>query len=210
MMTRVVSYTLVSHVGFLKQGRRLEYVTIGWNLFEACVAASSGLAAGSISLIGFGIDSLIESLSGAALIWRLREHPNNDTREKRALRLVGISFLVLALYVAGGAGRALFNREPPKASLVGVCLAMASLIVMPVLARAKRRLAMKIESRALHADSRQSDLCACLSLILLIGLSLNASLGWWWADPVAGLLMVPLIVKEGVVAIRGVKCGCDI
>ena len=208
-MTRAVSRTIVSQSGFVKHGRRLEYFTIGWNVFEACVAASSGLAAGSISLIGFGIDSLIESLSGAALIWRLREHPDNDPREKRALRLVGISFLILALYVGGGSGRALFNLEPPETSFIGICLAMASLIVMPILARAKRRVAVKIDSRALHADSRQTDLCAYLSLILLAGLSLNASLGWWWADPVAGLLMVPLIVKEGVAAIRGAKCGCE-
>lgn len=199
---------VVSHSGFVKHGRQLEYVTIGWNVFEACVAASSGLAAGSISLIGFGIDSFIESLSGAALIWRLGEHPDKDTREKRALGIVGISFLLLAIYVGSGSGRALFNREPPEASLVGICLAIASLIVMPLLARAKRRVAVKIESQALHADSRQSDLCAYLSLILLVGLALNALLGWWWADPVAGLLMVPLIVKEGVVAFRGVKCSC--
>ena len=207
-MTETVLETCASHSGFMKRGRQLEYFTIGWNLFEAGVAASSGLAAGSISLIGFGVDSLIESLSGIALIWRLREHPENDWREKRALRLVGISFLVLAIYVGGGAGKALFKREPPETSLVGICLAIASLLVMPVLARAKRRVAAKIDSRALHADSRQSDLCAYLSLILLAGLSLNASLGWWWADPVAGLLMVPLIVNEGVVAIRGAKCGC--
>ena len=207
-MSRVVSRTIVSHSGFVKHGMQLEYVTLGWNLFEACVAASSGLAAGSISLVGFGIDSLIESLSGLALIWRLREHPDKDTREKQALRLVGISFLVLAIYVGVGSGKALFIHEPPEASLVGICLAIASLIVMPVLARAKRRVAVKIDSRALHADSRQSDLCAYLSLILLVGLSLNASLRWWWADPVAGLLMVPLIVKEGLAAIGGAKCGC--
>ncbi len=208
-MTRAVSRTIVSHSGFVKHGRQLEYVTIGWNVFEACVAASSGLAAGSISLIGFGVDSLIESLSGIALIWRLREHPENDRRERQALRFVGISFLVLAIYVGMGSGKALFNREPPEASLVGICLAMASLVVMPVLARAKRRVAVKIDSRALHADSRQSDLCAYLSLILLVGLSSNALMGWWWADPVAGLLMVPLIIKEGVAAIRGAKCGCE-
>jgi divalent metal cation (Fe/Co/Zn/Cd) transporter len=207
-MTETVLETCASHAGFMKRGRQLEYFTIGWNLFEACVAASSGLAAGSISLIGFGIDSLIESLSGVALIWRLRELLDNDKREKRALRLVGISFLVLAIYVGVGSGKALINREPPATSLIGICLAIASLIVMPVLARAKRRVAVKIDSRALHADSRQSDLCAYLSLILLAGLSLNASLGWWWADPVAGLLMIPLLVKEGVVAVRGANCGC--
>ena len=207
-MTETVLKTYTSHSGYMKRGRQLEYFTIGWNLFEACVAAVSGLAAGSISLIGFGIDSLIESLSGVALIWRLREIHDNDKRENRALRLVGISFLALAIYVGGGSGKALFNHEPTETSLVGICLAIASLIVMPVLARAKRRVAAKIDSRALHADSRQSDLCAYLSLILLVGLSLNVSLGWWWADPVAGLLMVPLIVKEGVVAIRGAKCGC--
>ena len=194
----------------MKRGRQLEYFTIGWNGLEAFIAAASGVASGSISLTGFGIDSLIESLSGLALLWRLRIHSESENRERRALRWVGLSFLVLAVYVSIGSGKALIFREPPEASLVGICLAVASLIVMPLLARAKRQVAASLGSRALHADSRQTDLCACLSLVLLAGLSLNALCGWWWADPLAGLLMTPLIVKEGVDAIRGENCGCGI
>src|SRR3990172_11229129 len=130
-MTWNLSGTPTSQSGLLKRGRQLEYFTIGWNLVEAFIAAASGVVAGSISLIGFGIDSLIESLSGLALLWRLRDHSESEKRESRALRLVGLSFLVLAVYVALESGKALIYREPPEASLVGICLAVASLIVMP-------------------------------------------------------------------------------
>jgi divalent metal cation (Fe/Co/Zn/Cd) transporter len=190
----------------IRAGRRLEYFTLGWNLLEAAVAVGAGIFAGSIALVGFGVDSLIESLSGATLLWRLQSHEADERREQLALRLVGVSFLVLAAYVAFEAVKSLYLRELPEASIVGIVLAVLSLIVMPLLARAKRKVATRLESRALRADSRQTDLCAYLSAILLGGLGLNALVGWWWADPVAALIMVPIIAREGVEALRGDDC----
>ncbi|MEJ7861983.1 MAG: cation transporter [Pyrinomonadaceae bacterium] len=187
----------------VRRGRNLEYLTIGWNSLEAVVAIGAGLLAGSIALVGFGVDSVIESLSGAVLLWRLFA---GEHREELALKLVGGSFLFLAAYVAFDAGKSLFFRELPEASYVGIGLAVLSLIVMPVLARAKRRVAANLNSRALQADSRQTDICAYLSAILVVGLGLNALFGWWWADPVAGLVMIPIIAKEGIQALRGETC----
>ncbi len=190
----------------VRRGRNLEYLTIGWNSLEAVVAIGAGLLAGSIALVGFGVDSVIESLSGAVLLWRLFA---GEHREELALKLVGGSFLFLAAYVAFDAGKSLFFRELPEASYVGIGLAVLSLIVMPVLARAKRRVAANLNSRALQADSRQTDICAYLSAILVAGLGLNALFGWWWADPVAGLVMIPIIAKEGIQALRGETCCGD-
>jgi divalent metal cation (Fe/Co/Zn/Cd) transporter len=190
----------------VRQGRRLEYFTVGWNLIEAAVALGAGLFAGSIALIGFGIDSLIETSSGAVLLWRLQEGEEGEKRERMALKLVGISLLVLAAYVAIDATKGLILREPPERSLVGIILAAVSLVVMPLLAWAKRRVAAKLNSQALVADSHQTDICAYLSAILLVGLGLNGLFGWWWADPIAALAMVPIIVKEGLEALRGESC----
>ena len=190
----------------LRAGRRLEYFTLGWNLTEAAVAVGAGVFAGSIALIGFGIDSLIESLSGGILLWRLHATETTEKRERLALRLVGVSFFVLAFYVAFEAGKSLLRREKPEASVVGIALSMVSLIGMPLLARAKRRVAAKLGSRALRADSRQTDICAYLSAILLGGLLLNALFGWWWADPIAALCMLPLIFREGIEATKGRSC----
>lgn len=190
-----------------RRGRQLEYFTVGWNVTEAAVAIGAGLLAGSIALIGFGVDSVIESLSGLVLLWRLRSHEADERRERLALRLVGVSFLILAAYVAYDAAHTLIRRELPDASFVGIGLSIVSLIVMPLLARAKRRVAARLDSAALAADSRQTDLCAYLSAILLGGLVLNAALGWWWADPVAALIMVPIIVREGRQALRGEVCS---
>jgi divalent metal cation (Fe/Co/Zn/Cd) transporter len=195
----------------VQRGRRLEYLTVGWNLCEGAIAVAAGAAAGSTALVGFGLDSFIESTSGAALIWRLRRAGEGDERRERiALKLVGASLLLLAAYVAGDAVWSLVKREPPDVSMVGVALASVSLVVMPLLARAKRRVAAGINSRALFADSKQTDICAYLSAILLAGLALNAAFGWWWADPAAALLMTPIIVKEGLEALRGETCcgGC--
>lgn len=187
----------------VRRGRKLEYITIGWNSLEAVVTIGAGLFAGSVALVGFGVDSVIESLSGAVLLWRLYA---GEHREQLALKLVGGSFLLLAAYVAFDAGKSLLFREPPEESYVGIGLAALSLIVMPVLARAKRRVAANLNSRALQADSRQTDICAYLSAILLFGLGLNALFGWWWADPVAALVMIPIIAKEGIEALRGETC----
>ncbi len=187
----------------VRRGRRLEYLTIGWNSVEAIISVGAGFAAGSIALVGFGIDSLIEVSSGAVLLWRL---VSGEHRERIALRLVGISFLALAAYIAFDAAKSLILREPPNESYVGIAVAALSLIVMPFLARAKRRVGASLNSRAMEADSRQTDICAYLSAILLGGLGLNALFGWWWADPIAGLVMVPIIAKEGIEALRGETC----
>ena len=193
----------------VRRGRNLEYLTVAWNSAEGVISIAAGWLAGSIALVGFGVDSLIEVSSGAVLLWRLHtdaEEALRERRERRALKLVGMSFLLLAAYVASEAGKSLYYREAPDESWIGIAIAALSLIVMPLLARAKRRVAAVITSRALVADSRQTDICAYLSAILLAGLGLNAVLGWWWADPVAGLVMVPIIAHEGFDALRGEHC----
>lgn len=197
------------HGDQLRAGRRLEYFTLGWNLTEVVVAVGAGLFASSIALVGFGIDSLIESLSGSILLWRLQNAATDERRERLALKLVGISFFVLALYVTVEAAKSLLRHEQPETSIVGIVLAVVSLIVMPILARAKRRVAARLDSGALHADSRQTDICAYLSAILLGGLLLNALFGWWWADPAAALCMLPLIFHEGIEATKGRSCCSD-
>lgn len=154
-------------LGHLRQGRRLEYFTIGWNLVEAGVAVGAGWLAGSIALVGFGVDSLIESISGSILLWRLFSPVQEESRERTALKLVGISFLILAAYVAFDALKSILYYESPQVSLVGIGLSIISLILMPILARAKRRSATSLNSQAMKADSRQTDLCAYLSAILL-------------------------------------------
>ncbi|MGD0414619.1 MAG: cation transporter [Terriglobales bacterium] len=193
----------------IHRGLSLEYFTVVWNLLEAAVALVSGAVAGSIALIGFGLDSLIEVSSGGILLWRLcadRDEERRERVERSALKLVGLSLLLLAAYVAGDSVFSLVKREAPERSLPGIALAIASLIAMPLLARAKRRVASVLGSSALQADSRQTDICAYLSAILLLGLLMNAAFGWWWADPVAGLVMVPLIAYEGSEALRGKTC----
>jgi divalent metal cation (Fe/Co/Zn/Cd) transporter len=191
------------------RGKRLEYLTLGWNALEALVAIAVGWMAGSIALVGFGLDSVIECMSGGALLWRLSARSHNDEqREKAALKFVGWSFVLLAAYVAVDAAHALFTRERPEHSVPGIVLACLSLVVMPLLARAKRRVAAELQSGALHADSRQTDICAYLSAILVGGLMLNAVWNWWWADPIAALVMVPIIAREGVQALQGNHCAC--
>lgn len=189
----------------IKRARLLEYLTIGWNSIEAIAAVAAGILAGSIALLGFGFDSVVESISGAILLWRLS---SGDHREELALRLVGASFIILAGYVSFEALRTIWLQEPPSGSYIGIAIAALSLIVMPILAREKRKVASSLNSGALHADSRQTDICAYLSAILLGGLLLNTLFGWWWADPVAALAMVPLIVWEGVKGLKGENC-CD-
>lgn len=205
MIFRPLDTTNDSRAANTRAGRRLEYLTLGWNLMEAAIAISAGVLASSIALVGFGADSLIESLSGAILLWRLQTHAD-EKRETLALKLVGGSFFVLALYVMAEALWSLFQHEEPEKSIVGIILSIVSLAVMPLLARAKRRVAAHLKSRALHADSRQTDICAYLSAILLVGLLLNALLGWWWADSAAALLMVPIILKEALQTMRGDSC----
>jgi divalent metal cation (Fe/Co/Zn/Cd) transporter len=197
----------------IRRGKALEYLTIGYNCLEGLIAIAAGILSGSVALIGFGLDSAIEVLSGATLLWRLHADVDETRRERveqRALRIVGFSFLLLAAYVLFDAGKSLFRREPPDESIVGIVLAAVSLVVMPLLARAKRRVAAAIGSKALDADATQTALCTWLSAILLGGLVLNATLGWWWADPIAALVMVPIMIREGLEGIRGERCedGC--
>jgi divalent metal cation (Fe/Co/Zn/Cd) transporter len=195
----------------VRRGLRLNYLTIGYNVVEALAALVSGFLAGSVALIGFGIDSVIEVSASAAAQWRLRvdvDHARREHVELLTRRAIGISFLALALYVAIDSGKSLWLAERPDRSITGIVILTMSLIVMPVLARAKRRVARALDSRALEADATQTSLCAWLSAIALAGVALNAALGWWWADPIAALAMVPIIAKEGVEGVRG-EPPCD-
>ena len=192
-------------------GERLQYATILWNSAECVVALVAGFVAGSIALVGFGFDSAIEVTSSVAAVWRLRSDRDEAAREaaeRRTLRIVGACFLALAVYVGYGAAHDLLTGEPPARSLPGIIIAALSLIVMPLLVRAKRRVAATLRSGALEAEARQTRVCAYLSAILLLGLGANAALGWWWADPVAALGMVPVIAWEGWQAVTGKTC-CD-
>ena len=203
----------IDRPALIRRGKLLEYATVGYNTLEGVIAVGAGIVAGSVALVGFGFDSAIEVISGLTLLWRLYADVNEAERERveqRALRIVGWSFLLLAAYVLFDAGKSLLRREAPDESIVGIVLAAVSLVVMPLLVRAKRGVARSIGSKALEADATQTALCTWLSAILLAGLLLNATLGWWWADPVAALVMVPIIVREGLEGIRGERCedGC--
>jgi len=193
------------------RGRRLEYFTIAWNSLEGIVAIAAGLIACSISLIGFGVDSFIEVISGAALVWRMSIDAEEDQRERveqTTLRIVGACFIALAVYVGYEAVSNLIEKKAPEHSLPGIMLACVSLIVMPLLSRAKRRVAAHLKSAAMNADAKQTEFCTYLSAILLGGLLLNAVVNLWWADPIAALVMVPIIAKEGLEGLRGDTC-CD-
>ncbi len=196
----------------VRRGERLEYFTIVYNLLEGLVSLIAGWMAGSVSLVGFGFDSVIEVTSGAALLWRLH-HDRKATRreglERVSLRIVGGCFLALAMYLLFESGADLIGHNTPRPSVPGILVAAVSLVVMPLLARAKRRVAAQMRSEAMKADSRQTDFCAYLSAILLGGLLLNKFLGWWWADPAAALVMVPIIAREGVSSFRGRDCCED-
>jgi divalent metal cation (Fe/Co/Zn/Cd) transporter len=193
----------------LRRGRHLEYFTVSWNAGEGLVAVIAGAVAGSISLVGFGIDSFIEVTSGAALLWRMSvdsEIHSRERNERRALRIVGACFLALAVYIAYESAMDLWSKKAPEHSVPGIVLASASLIAMPLLSRAKRKVGHALGSAAMHADAKQTEFCTYLSAILLAGLLLNALFGYWWADPVAGLAMVPIIAKEGIEGLRGKTC----
>ena len=184
-----------------------EYFTVGWNVLEGIIAIAAGVIASSIALVGFGLDSYIEVASGLVLIWRLRKHGFSDAdaeeaAEKKAVFFVGITLLLLAIYVTYESGKKLLFREHPAESLIGIILAIVSLIVMPFLAMYKKKIATEINSRALRADALETLACSYLSLTLLVGLGGNALFGWWWADPVAALAMVYFLVKEGWEAIK--------
>lgn len=198
----------------MRRGLRLEYLTIGWNIVEGVVSVAAAIAAGSVALLGFGIDSFVETTSGVILVWRLRaeRHTSNpealERIDQRAHKLVGLSLFVLAAYVAFDAIKALATHEHPHPTTTGIVITSLSLAVMWWLARAKRRTARGLGSRALEADSFQTTACFWLSLITLVGIALNTTLGWWWADPVSALGMTWFLVAEGREAWRGEDCGC--
>jgi divalent metal cation (Fe/Co/Zn/Cd) transporter len=200
---------LLDRVAVARRGRRLEYFTVAWNSLEGIVALIAGTIAGSISLVGFGIDSFIEVTSGAALLWRMSVDADVHRRERNerlALRIVGLCFLALAAYVAYESVGDLMQHKAPEQSIPGIVLACVSLVAMPLLSRAKRKVGTALGSAAMHADAKQTEFCVYLSAILLVGLLLNALFGLWWADPVAALIMAPIIAKEGIEGIQGRAC----
>ncbi len=193
----------------LRRGRILEVFTVLWTLAEAVAGLLLGVAAGSVALVGFGLDGLIEMGSGLVLLWRLqtaRDAASAERAEATALRVVGVSLLAVAAYVFYASVQAVVGHETPAASPAGIILAILTLVAMPLLARGKRRVAKAIHSHALRADAFQATVCTYLSAILLGGLLLNVFLGWWWADPIAAFAMTPFIVKEGLKALRGERC----
>ena len=201
--------TVAHREAVAQRGKSLEYFTIGWNTLEGLVAVVAGALAGSISLVGFGIDSFIEVTSGTVVLWRMSVDADALKRERNevlSLRLVGVCFLALALYVGYESISDLFNRKAAEHSIPGIVLACVSLVVMPILSRAKRKVANALSSAAMNADARQTDFCVYLSAILLAGLVFNAGLGWWWADPIAALTMVPIVAKEGFDGVKAKTC----
>ncbi len=201
ILLRMDVTALTSRALTVRRGGRLEYFTIVWNVLEGVAAVVMGWIAGSISLVGFGIDSFIEVTSGATLLWRMAVDADTLRRERneaRALRIVGVCFLGLAAYVGYESLGDLVRKHAPERSIPGVALACVSLVVMPLLSRAKRKVGAALNSAAMNADARQTEFCAYLSAILLVGLLLNALFGFWWADPVAALVMTPIIVNEGI------------
>ena len=206
------SFEEVSRRDLVRRGQWLSSVTFAYNAVEGLVAIVAGTVAGSVALIGFGIDSGIELSASVAALWRLKQDSNESNREraeKLTHRLVGVLFLALAVYVAWDAGTSLLRRDVPGQSTVGILLAAASLLVMPLLARAKRKVGVQLGSRALQAESTQTALCTWLSGILLLGLGLNGLFGWWWADPVAALAMVPIIAREAWDGLKGEPSCAD-
>jgi divalent metal cation (Fe/Co/Zn/Cd) transporter len=202
---------LAARPALVRRGLALNYLTIGYNVLEAVVAIGAGIVSGSVALLGFGLDSVIEVTASGAAQWRLRADIDASRRERvehLTLRIIGWSFLALAVYVALDSANALLRREAPERSVVGLVLLALSAIVMPILARAKRTVARAMTSRALEADAMQTSLCAYLSVIALAGVAANAGLGWWWADPVAALAMVPIIAREGIDGVRAKPCDC--
>jgi divalent metal cation (Fe/Co/Zn/Cd) transporter len=195
-----------------KIGFWLVAATMGYNVAEGAIALWAGAHAGSIALVGFGLDSYIECAAGAALLWRLTLEARGAHREaverseQRVHRVVGATFVALALYVLGQAGWTLWTRGAPEESLVGIVLAAASLVIMPLASWGKLHAAKALNSAALRSEAKETLACSYLSFTLLLGLVANATARWWWADPIAALLMVPWLVKEGIEGLRGEHC----
>ncbi|HVW41085.1 MAG TPA: cation transporter [Amycolatopsis sp.] len=191
-----------------RYGRRAQLLaaaSVSYNVIEAVIAIAAGTVAGSVALIGFGLDSIVEVSSGLIILWQFR-HPIPQQRERRALRLMSLAFFGLAAYVTVESARSLFSGYVPEHSTVGIALACVSLLVMPILSRAQRRTGQRLSSASVTADGTQTLLCTYLSAVLLGGLVLNTTLGWWWADPIAGLVIAAVASKEGREAWRGKNC----
>ena len=201
LIHRMSTEGMIDRPGLVRRGLRLNYLTIAYNVCEAVASLVAGVVAGSVALVGFGIDSLVEVSASGAAQWRLRSDLDPIRRahtERVARKIISWCFLALAIYVVADGVKTLWFAEMPDRSMAGIVILTLSVIVMPVLARAKRNVANELSSGALHADAKQTSLCAYLSVIALAGVLLNAVAGLWWADPVAALGMVPIIAKEGI------------
>jgi divalent metal cation (Fe/Co/Zn/Cd) transporter len=202
-----LSLTASDRVRLGRRAQLLAAASVVYNGFEAAIAITAGLVAGSVALVGFGLDSVVEVSSGLIVLWQFR-HRMPQSRERQALRLMALSFFGLAAYVAFESVRALLTGAEPDPSPVGIGLAAASLVVMPFLSWAQRRTGRALGSNAVVADSTQTLLCTYLSAVLLVSLLLNGTLGWSWADPLAGLVIAGVAIREGLGAWRGQNCGC--
>jgi divalent metal cation (Fe/Co/Zn/Cd) transporter len=193
---------IVGTENVVKRGQRLAWLTIGWNTVEGVVAVASGIVAGSVALVGFGVDSYVEVFAGAVILWRLTKEVHgervSEQAERRAVKLIAATFVVLAVGIGVESVRKLVSGERPRESVAGIAITIVSLIVMPVLARAKRRVGRQIGSRAVEADATETTLCVWMSAIVLSGLVLNSLFGWWWADPLAGFGIVYVAGREGI------------
>ncbi len=209
------SAVLTERPALLRRGLLLEYLTVGWNIVEGIVAMVAALASASVALLGFGLDSFVESASGSVMIWRLRaergalDHEEIERLERRAQKLVGASLFGLAAFIVIRALVALTQQERPEASVLGIAVTALSMGVMWWLARAKRRTAIELGSRAMESDAFQTTACWWLSIVTLAGIGLNAAAGWWWADPLAALGMTYFLVREGRESWQGEDC-CDV
>jgi divalent metal cation (Fe/Co/Zn/Cd) transporter len=209
MSVNAGALTTSEHARWVGYARVLAWLGVGWHGVEAAIAVLAGLAAGSIALVGFGADSVIEALAGFIVIWRFTgARALSEEAEVRAQKLIALSFFLLAAYIAVESARGLIGQERPSTSWVGLALALVTTISMPLLAWAKARVGDRLGSSATKSEGRQNMLCAYLSIALLIGLSANAFLGWWWADPLTALLIAGVAVKEGWETWRGDPC-CD-
>jgi cation diffusion facilitator family transporter len=191
----------------------LSVFTVAYNFLEGIVSVAAGTVSGSIALVGFGLDSFVESLSGGIMIWRFRglgnlSHEEEERMEAKAARLVAYTFFILGAYVLYESLKKLIFREPPEPSILGIIIAVVSLVVMPVLFLMKNRIGKSIGSRSLVADSKQTLVCCYLSVALLAGLGLNYLFGIWWADPTAGLIIVVFLMREGYEVLREGRAGC--
>ena len=205
-----ISENAQDRASLVRRGLRLNYITISYNAFEAVASLIAGALAGSVALVGFGVDSLVEVSASVAAQWRLRVDVDEARRahaERVTRIIIGWCFIALAIYVTADSAKTLWFAERPDRSIPGILILTMSVIIMPVLARAKRKVANELSSNSLRADARQTSLCAYLSVIALAGVLLNAVAGFWWADPVAALCMVPIIVKEGIEGLRDDDCS---